>query len=176
MNQLRRLIEESGFEGIGEFDTKELRVRKEVRAMCEVNKCDRYNTSWSCPPALESLEVYQEKLTSYTGGYVFQAIARMEDAFDYEAIKAAQDLYAERFDILQEKVKDFPGEIMLFAAGRCKLCEKCTYPDNPCVHPDRTFPSLEACGLIVSEVCQLAQVPYYHGPNTVAFIGAALYK
>jgi len=169
------MIEESDFESIGEFDPTELRVRQEVRDMCEVNTCRKYDTSWACPPALESLEVYQEKLTSYTGGYVFQTIAMMEDEFDYEAIRTAQALYAERFENLIEKTKDFPVKIELFAAGDCDLCEVCSYPDKPCVHPDRMFPSLEACGLVVSEVCQLAEVPYYHGPKTIAFIGAALY-
>ena len=176
MEQLRHIIEESGFEAIGKFDTKALVVREEVRAMCEVNSCGRYNMSWACPPALESLEVYQEILTGYKGGYVFQTIARMEDDFDYDAIKGAQDLFAERFNILAEKTQGISDEVALFAAGSCKLCEKCSYPDNPCVHPDRMFPSLEACGLVVSDVCQLAQVPYNHGPRTIAFIGGALYK
>ena len=175
MNQLRLAIEESDFESIGKFDPKLLEVRQEVRDMCEVNTCRRYNTSWSCPPALDSLEVLQEKLTSYTGGYVFQTIAMMEDEFDYESIQDAQALFTERFDTLRDKAREFPEKIALFTVGHCKLCETCTYPDNPCVHPDEMFPSLEACGLVVSDVCQMAEVPYYHGPRTIAFIGAALF-
>jgi len=176
MKQLRLAIEESGFESIGEFDPTLLKVRQEVRDMCEVNTCRRYNTSWSCPPALDSLEVFQEKLTSYAGGYVYQTIAMMQDEFDYESIQEAQVLFTERFDRLRDKAKDIPSKIALFTAGHCKLCETCSYPHEPCVHPDMMFPSLEACGLVVSDVCQLAEVPYYHGPRTIAFIGAALYR
>lgn len=174
MNQLKHLIEESGFEGIGEFDPKALVTRQEVRDMCIANSCDQYGKSWACPPAIPGHEEYQELFFTYAGGFVFQTVAQMEDDFDYESIEAAQKLHAERFEKLSEAVKGLSLETMLFAAGSCKLCNQCTYPDNPCVHPEKVFPSLEACGLVVSEVCELAQVPYYHGRGTVAFIGGAL--
>jgi hypothetical protein len=36
------------------------------------------------------------------------------------------------------------------------------------------FPSMEATGLIVYDVCGLTDLPYYHGPNTIAFCSCAL--
>jgi len=176
MDQLKSLIEDSGFEGIGEFDPQFLKVKQEVRDMCSVNVCHEYNTSWTCPPALGELDYFQELFGTYTGGYVFQTVAQMEDDFDFEAIQAASELHASRFDELLQKTEGQRDGIYLFTAGRCKLCETCTYPDHPCVHPDKAFPSLEACGLVVAEVCDLAQVPYYHGPHTIAFIGGALWR
>jgi len=34
--------------------------------------------------------------------------------------------------------------------------------------------SMEAMGLLVSEVCEAAGLPYYYGPNTLTYTGAVL--
>ena len=57
----------------------------------------------------------------------------------------------------------------------CGICEKCTYPDAPCRFPDRAFPSMEACGLVVNDVCKASGIPYNYGPRTMTFTGCVLY-
>ncbi|MDR1422754.1 MAG: DUF2284 domain-containing protein [Coriobacteriales bacterium] len=173
--QLKRLIEESGFESIGAFSASDLRVEPEVRAMCAADKCHSYNKNWACPPACGSLEEYAEQFSHYTDGYVFQTVAQMEDAFDFEAIASAGAEHKRRFHALVDAVETSPDDILLLGAGHCEICESCTCPDAPCRFPERTYPSMEASGLLVSAVCNLAKIPYYHGPNTVAFCSAALY-
>jgi predicted metal-binding protein len=143
--------------------------------MCAADKCQAYNQSWACPPACGSLEEYAEKFARYSHGYVFQTIAQMEDAFDFEAIEAAAAEHDERFHALVDASHEQKLEVLLLSAGSCKICPQCTYPGAPCRFPDKVYPSMEASGLLVSAVCTLAGVPYYHGPNTVAFCSAVLY-
>jgi hypothetical protein len=33
---------------------------------------------------------------------------------------------------------------------------------------------MEAAGLLVSDVCKMSGIPYYHGPGTIAFCSCAL--
>ena len=44
----------------------------------------------------------------------------------------------------------------------------------PCRHPDRALVSMEAAGLMVSEACETAGLPYYHGPGTISYTSCIL--
>ena len=172
--ELEKLIKDSGFDTIGSFDASQLEARDEVRDMCAVDRCHHYDKNWSCPPACGSVEFYRKKFKRYSTGYLFQTIARMRDAFDYEGIETGSKEHKQRLMALQDNLKTVKDEIWILGAGTCPLCETCTYPDAPCLHPDRRLVSMEAAGLVVSDVCALANVPYYHGEKTIAFCSCAL--
>lgn len=176
MEEVKRLIEECGYESIGQFDAADLVVREEIRNTCKTNQCGMWEKSWACPPAVGDIEHFKEYFKTFDTGYVFQTVATMEDDFDFESIDEARELHHERFKKLLDKIVELDNGTIAFAAGKCRLCEECTYPDNPCRFPHKMSPSLEACGLVVSEVCVRAGVPYYHGPRTLAFVGGALCK
>jgi predicted metal-binding protein len=171
---LRRLIRESGFSAIGCFDPAKLVVRSEVRDMCAADRCHAFAKSWSCPPACGSLEDYQELFRRYHTGYLFQTIANMEDEFDYQGIEDGSREHWRRFNDLVRRVGATGRDILLLGSGACRLCETCTYPDAPCRHPEQASTSMEAAGLIVYDVCEMTDLPYYHGRNTVAFCACAL--
>jgi predicted metal-binding protein len=177
-HDLQKLIVSSGFEAVARFDATGLESRDEVRAMCAADVCRQYDNSWSCPPACGSIAEFRELLGRYNAGYVFQTVANMEDEFDFEAIEAAGKLHKQRFHDLVDKLdtgsKSNPSATLLLSAGSCQLCPQCSYPDAPCRFPDKVYPSMEAAGLLVSDVCQLAGIPYYHGKNTIAFVSCAL--
>ena len=176
--EIVRYIQDCGFEQYAVFDTARLRVRTEVRAMCAADKCHAYAHSWSCPPACGTLEHWDERMHSFSGGIVFQTVGQMEDEFDFAAIERTSDAHKARFMKFAEMLADagLDGSVQLLAAGTCTLCERCTYPDAPCVHPELMYPSMEACGLLVTEVCELAGLPYYHGPCTTAFFSCVLFN
>jgi predicted metal-binding protein len=195
-----RLIEQCGFSVVGRFNANELEARPEVRDMCAADLCVSYGKNWQCPPACGDLDYFREQFKLHDIGYVFQTVGHMEDEFDYEAIQIASQKHAERLDRLFEKItalnasatedatssseSSLPSpsslkatrakDILLLGAGACKLCETCTCPSAPCRNPHKTFPSMEAAGLLISEVCTLAKIPYYHGPRTIAFCSCVL--
>jgi predicted metal-binding protein len=172
--ELTKFIAESGFSIIGRFDATLLEARQEVRDMCAADKCQAFGRSWSCPPACGSLEEYQRLFQRYQTGYLFQTVAEMEDPFDYEGIERGSKEHKRRVNDLADRIAGTERDILLLGAGACTLCETCTYPDAPCRFPEKTFTSMEASGLVVYDVCKLADVPYYHGKNTIAFCGCAL--
>ena len=171
---LEALIRDCGFPFVGRFDASHLEFREDVRAMCAADKCHSYDKSWSCPPACGSVAHYREALRRYTDGYLFQTVVQMEDAFDYFAIERGGKEHAQRLAALQSRIQAAGCDALLLGAGACTLCAVCTYPDAPCCHPDEALISMEATGLLVSEVCDLAKLPYYHGKDTLAFCSCAL--
>ncbi|MDR1185028.1 MAG: DUF2284 domain-containing protein [Coriobacteriales bacterium] len=172
--KLTELIKASGFGDIACFDPSQLVARPEVREMCAADKCNAFGKSWSCPPACGSLESYQEMFARYRMGYLFQTVTVMEDPFDYASIERGSAEHKRRFDDLAKRVSLSKRDILLLGAGTCTLCETCTYPSAPCRYPERAFPSMEAAGLVVYDVCALTDMPCHHGPNTIAFCSCAL--
>ncbi len=65
-------------------------------------------------------------------------------------------------------------DALVLSAGTCTICPECTYPENPCRYPDKQMVSVEAAGIVVTELCQLAGLPYYYGSDKIAYIGCVL--
>ena len=168
------LARETGFSHWGIFPVSALRFLPEVRAACEVNKCGRYDKSWSCPPACGTLEENEAKARTFSWGILLQTTGEMEDDFDVETMLEAERLQKERFDAFCRRVPEGERHLPL-GAGTCTLCPECTYPDAPCRFPGRMHSSMEACGLVVTEVCQAADTPYYYGLRTLTYTCCVLF-
>ena len=66
------------------------------------------------------------------------------------------------------------GHCLPLTAGSCTLCRKCTYPERPCRFPKKRFSSMEAYGLLVSDVCLKSGLKYYYGPKTITYTSCIL--
>ena len=63
---------------------------------------------------------------------------------------------------------------LCLGTGGCRICGKCAYPEK-CRFPERACSSMEGYGLLVNDACAAAGVPYYHGPNTLAYTACILF-
>ena len=170
------LAEELGLRGRGIFAAKDLKFLKEVRDMCKTDKCGNYKKTWTCPPACGTLAESRKKAKQYSWGIILQTTAEMEDEFDGEAIEEASSLQRSRFLEYCTRIRETGEDILPMGSGGCGVdCAPCTYPDAPCRFPDRAFTSMEAYGLLVTDVCKSANTPYYYGRNTVTFTGCVLF-
>lgn len=165
-----------GFEKTAPLMRDALIFREEVRAMCRADRCRSYNKTWSCPPGCGTLDEMREKVSAYTDGIIVETIGNMEDEFDFESIESASALHKKRFEALTEALHGNGYDILPMGAGRCTICKDCTYPDAPCRFPERSMPSMEAAGLLVSDVCERCGIPYYNGKDTTTFISCVLIK
>ena len=166
--------EEIGFEDIGIMDMGKLRFLPEVREMCSSGRCQMYGHSWVCPPACGSIEEAAQKASKFRQGILVQSVGILEDDFDGDTMKKTEKLQKRRFRKLARWARD-QEECLSMAVGTCTVCEKCTYPDHPCRYPLAAMPSMEAYGLLVSEVCEQAGRKYYHGKGTIAFVSCLLF-
>ena len=169
-----RLAEKTGFSHWGFFETKGLRFLPEVRDMCASGRCQRYNKCWSCPPACGTLEESAEKASQYSWGILLQTTAELEDDYDAETMMEAEKQQKERLEAFCLEIAG-KEKMLPMGAGSCMICKTCTYPDAPCRFPDRMITSMEAYGLVVSDVCKLADTPYYYGPLTITYTSCVLF-
>ena len=167
---------ECGFTAAFPLDPKKLKFLPAVRDMCSADKCGSYGKSWSCPPACGTLEENAARAEKYACGILLQTTAELSDSFDYEAIAAGEKRHRESFEKLVSAMRpDFP-DMFPMGAGGCRICKSCTYPDAPCRFPERMTSSMEACGLLVTDVCSDCGAPYYYGPGTLTFSACILYN
>lgn len=142
--------------------------------MCAADKCRNYNRSWSCPPAIPSLEALREQAARYQRGIIVQTVGQLEDSFDIEGITDTAQRHQENMNRMLSALRSLYPGLYAMGAGGCRRCEKCTYPDAPCRFPEDLTYSMEASGLVVSEVCTANGVRYNYGPNTIAYTSCFL--
>ena len=144
---------------------------QELLNACATNKCGKYNKCWTCPPAVGPLEEQKKKITAFSGAFVFTTKSELDDSFDYEGMMAAK----ERHDRLTAHMHERFGKTNpVFGAGGCTLCETCAYP-APCRFPEKTFSSIEAAGINVTELGRACGLRYNNGENTVTYFSMILF-
>lgn len=169
MEELFAWCEEIGFSHYGALNCAELRFLPEVRDMCAAGRCQMYGKSWSCPPHCGTLEEIAAKAKKYSRGILLQCTGSMEDDFDVECMMDTEGELKEKFKALVERVRGVYPDCYPMAAGTCTVCKTCTCPDAPCRFPEKAIPSMEASGLVVSEICEKSGLPYYYGPLTITY-------
>jgi len=174
MDRLFALCGELGFSHYGEVNTAALVFRQEVRDMCASGRCGSFGKCWTCPPYCGTLEEFSRRASAYERGVLVQTTAVLEDAFDGETMLAAGEAHKERFRAFVRRVRELFPDCWPMGAGACGLCPSCTCPDAPCRFPEEAIPSMEACGLLVSDVCAASGLGYYYGPETVTYTACLL--
>ena len=175
-NALKELALSCGFSHVGDLDVDTIVVRPEVRESCAENKCRSYNKNWVCPPACGTLEECSEKIHKYKRGLILQTTGLLEDSLDYEAMMELADHHGKHIDQFSDKIHELFPDAMVIGDGQCRRCKICTYPDAPCCFPDKKSSSMEALGMVVSEVCADNGISYYYGPGTLTYVGCVLFE
>ena len=141
----------------------------EVRDMCAKNKCHQYDKNWSCPPGCGTLEEGRKNLAKYSKGIIVQTVGEIEDSLDFETMMEIEEEHSNRFNSFYQVIKESHNNAMAFGTGTCTICPQCTYPDKPCRFPKKAISSMEAYGMLVSDICKSNNIKYYYGPNTIAY-------
>lgn len=95
---------------------------------------------------------------------------------NYKENDKGAELFQEHFHLFLEKLCAFNPEFLPLGTGCCMICKTCSYPDAPCRFPQKRISSMEACGMVVSEVCRQNHLKYYYEPNTIAYVACVLVK
>lgn len=155
------------------LDVKDIPFSEEVVAACARNACGCYGKTWQCPPGVGTLEERMRICRAYSHAIVFTTRHDLEDSFDVEGWARGRIAHEETTDRVLELC---PFERRLaFSAEGCHLCEKCTYPDEPCRFPNRARVSVEANGIFVVELAKMCNIHYHNGVNTVTYFSMILF-
>ena len=108
--------------------TSQVSFQERVRIICE-QECPRYGTSWSCPPAVGTVEECKARCLDFENLFVFSTIAEVNDITNLEETLATR---REHEQITREVEKVFKrrfGETLTLSTESCDLCERCAYPN-----------------------------------------------
>ena len=124
----------------------------QVRYICKT-ECPQYGKSWSCPPAVGTVEECKKRCSQYTGGFIFTTIAEVNDIANMEETLATRmehekitrqvrDLFAEQTEAMQEKM----------------------------------FPCIESYGILVTDLAEKYGISFMNGANVVTWFSLLLYR
>lgn len=172
-------IAQRHFANMKEIPSTDIILSTEVRKLCHQNACGSYGKNWTCPPAVASLDEFQQKFAAFDTMLIVYHIHPVESSFDWKGMMDGTHQFKNRLLAMKKEIETTHSDFnfMLLGAGGCHLCEPCAYVEGePCRNPDDAIISLEACGIDVMKLMKDHDMKYYNGKNTVTFIGGMLYK
>ncbi len=175
-NLIEQKIKDINFNQYAFVDPKAIPFSKEVRDMCAMNSCGRYNTNWQCPPGAGELADLEKRAKGYPEALLFNAVYPLEDSYDFEGMMAAKDKFTQLCSNALAVIKEASPDAYVMGAGGCSLCEQCTYPSEPCRFPQKAIASMEACGIDVYATSGKFGFQYINGVNTVTYFGIVFFK
>lgn len=155
--------------------TEQVSFLQRVRDVCR-NECPRYGTSWSCPPAVGTVEACRERCQAFPDLFVFTTIAEVSDITNMEETLHTRMAHEEITRQVAEIFKTHCGQTLTLSTESCDICEKCAYPSAPCRHPDRMFPCVESYGMLATELAELGGLEFLNGANVVTWFSVIFFR
>lgn len=168
---------EIGFERFAAI-TPDMVVTSEALAQsCTPRTCQKYASCWSCPPGAGTFEERQAHFEGKTAGVLVQTVRDGVDIYeDYEQLYEIRNVHHRRLDQLAEELKGVFEGVLEFSTGGCDLCSPCSYPDAPCLQPDKQRLSLSAHGVSVGGTCENAGLDYAFENGRIRYVGMILFS
>ena len=88
---------------------------------------------------------------------------------------AISETHRVHFLNLARQARLLAPDCLPLSAGPCLVCRKCTYPHRPCRFPAKAISSMEAYGLLVSDICIRSGLQYNYGPKTLTYTSCILF-
>ena len=171
---LLTLAKEISFSHAAAVDPSSLKAQQEARELCAADRCRCYGKNWSCPPYTGELSALQKQLDRCTEGVLVETTGELDDEFDMEGIGRIMQQHSHSFATLARQARLLYPKVLPLSAGPCTVCRRCSCPDRPCRFPSKRLSSMEAYGLVVSDICRAAGLPYFSGSKTMTFISCIL--
>ncbi len=173
--QIEKAVEPLPLLQYGFIRPEELVFSERVRYICE-HECSRYGTSWACPPAVGSVEECRGKCLRYEEGFVFVTVSEVPAGASFEEMLEGRRDHERAAVKIKKLLEEMGLEVFMLSTESCALCPECTYPSAPCRHPDRMFPCVESCGILVTELAESCNVEFLYGEGVVTWFGLALFR
>jgi len=126
------------------FTVDAIQVARWVNLKCRYG-CQRYNTSWCCPPATPSPEEAREILGEYSGALLLVGDQKCPEFYLDNAKKRTRQVHIWKGAVSLERMLFLEGYYKAFSlvSECCALCRECSYPDA-CRFPQEKRPLVES--------------------------------
>ena len=144
LQQIRQKGLASGLSEVIPFASKDIEVARWVNLKCRYG-CNRYNTSWCCPPATPGTDEAREILSEYTAALLLVGNQRCPEFYLNNAKKRVKQVRIWKGAVALERMLFLEGYYKAFSlvSENCGLCKECTYP-KACRFPQEKRPSVES--------------------------------
>ena len=115
------------------LDTKDLSVAERVRIVCK-QECERYGTTWACPPAVGTLKECEARIHSYDRAVFFSSVAEVSDLMNMEEMLATRDAHEELTTKVAEYLKGEGFCTFTLSTESCDICKECAYLKLSLIH------------------------------------------
>ena len=131
-----------------------------------------------CPPFIGEINELMAKVSSFSGGILYQTIHEIEDSFDIEGMFDAGRKHAHTSVCIEEKLRPLKlTDYLHLSCGGCHICEVCSKKtDEPCRFPDKALSSVEGYGVDVYNTTKDTPLKYINGQDTVTYFGMVLFE
>lgn len=157
------------------FSPEDIEFSERVRWICQ-NECERYDTTWACPPAVGTVEECREKCLTYKECFLFSTIASVSDVINLEETLATRGEHEEITASIEKFIRSQGTECIVLSTESCDICEHCAYPEGPCRFPEKMHPCLESHGIIVSELADRYSMDFTLSPTEILWFSLIFMK
>lgn len=158
------------------LDTNDIQIQERVRIICS-QECERYGSTWACPPGVGTLLSCESKIRSYPCGMFFSSVAEVSDVLNMEKMLSTRQEHEKLTTQVGDYIRKQGYEIYILSTESCDICENCAYKEGkPCRHPEYMHPCLESHGVVVSEIVEKEHMEYNLGGNTILWFSLILFR
>nr|WP_294528336.1 DUF2284 domain-containing protein [uncultured Blautia sp.] len=158
------------------LDAGSIAIEERVRVICR-QECERYGSTWACPPGVGSLEECGDKIHSFSKGIFFSSVAEVSDIMNMEEMLSTRHAHEDLTTQVGEFLKGEGFEIYILSTESCDICPECAYKESkPCRYPERMHPCLESHGVVVSDIVEGQGMEYNLGGNTILWFSLILIR
>lgn len=131
-------LKDQNIKDLKEIPIENIAIGEWVLLKCKFG-CNSYNTNYACTPASFPVEQFKRMIKGYK-----KALLVIGDGSGIPQ----QNRFIEGLTELEKKLflKNFYKAFAL-TSGPCQRCEICTYPDKPCIFPEKVRPAAESVGI-----------------------------
>lgn len=152
------------------FSPEEIDFSYQVRWICE-QECQRFGTTWACPPAVGTVEECRRKCCAYQECFLFSTVAEVSDVTNMEQTLATRKEHEEITAAIESFLKENGTKCMALSTESCDICEHCTYPDASCRFPEKMHPCVESHGVVVCELAEKYGMDFTLSPTQILWFG-----
>lgn len=158
------------------LDTESIQVRERVRTICQV-ECQRYGSTWACPPGVGTLAECEQRIHRFPGAVFFSSVAEVSDVMNMEEMLSTRRAHEDITENVASFLRKEGFETFTLSTESCDICERCSYLDGEsCRHPEKMHPCLESHGVVASEIVEKENMEYHLGGNTILWFSMVLFR
>lgn len=154
--------------------TGELMFSENIRYICKT-ECPMYGKTWACPPGVGEVNECQARVLAFEDALCITTVAEVDDIANIEETLSTRAPH----EAITRQVRDLFAEqgceTYVLSTEACSHCEKCSYPDEPCRHPEYMFPCVESHGIVVTDIAEKHGIDFMNG-NIVTWFSLILYR